>query len=92
MGFFRQEYWSGPLTTTFPTHLLWPAFPGSPFLLEAVGSSDHPAVSDEGPPTDVSATNLEAGLPRPLTLRGHGPAHDAARGALKATVWEQGQG
>ena len=49
-----------------PTHLSWPVSPGSPFLLEAVGSSDHPAVSDEGPPTDVSATNLEAGLPRPL--------------------------
>ena len=40
----------------------------------------------------MSATNLEAGLPRPLTLRGHGPAHDAARGALKATVWGQEQG
>lgn len=71
---------------------MWPVSPGSPFLLEAVGSSDHPAISDEGPPTDVSATNLEAGLPWPLTLRGHGPAHDAAQGALKATVWGQGQG
>lgn len=63
----------------------------SPVLLEAVGSCYHPAVSDEGAPTDVSAPNLEAGLPRPLALRGHGPTHNAAGGALEATVWGCGE-
>lgn len=64
----------------------------SPVLLEAVGCRDHPAVSDEGAPTDVSAPDLEAGLPWPLALRRHGPAHDAARGALEAAVWGWGRG
>lgn len=75
-------------------HLLCvhPHVPCSPVLLEAVGGCYDPAVRDERPPTDVSAPNLEAGLPGPLTLRRHGPAHDAAGGALKATVWGCGEG
>lgn len=73
------------LTVLVPTPSL------SPVLLEAVGCRDHPAVSDEGAPTDVSAPDLEAGLPWPLTLRRHGPAHNAARGALETTVWGWGK-
>lgn len=56
-----------------------------------MGSCYHPAVSDEGPPTDVSTPNLEAGLPWPLTLGGHGPTNNATGGALEATVWGWGQ-
>lgn len=51
-----------------PLYGLVPTPPPSPVFLEAVGGCDHPAVGDEGPPTDVAAPNLEAGLPRPLTL------------------------
>lgn len=64
-----------------------PSVVPSPVFLEAVGGCYDPAVSDESPPTDVSTPNLEAGLPWPLTLGGHGPAHNAAGGALEATVW-----
>lgn len=71
-----------PVPTSRPCGVL------SPVLLKAVGGRYDPAVSDESPPTDVSTPNLEAGLPRPLTLGGHGPAHNAAGGALEATVWE----
>lgn len=71
---------------------LGPRIPHSPVLLEAVGGRDHPAVSDERPPADVPAPNLEAGLPGPLALGRHGTAHYAARGALQATVWVCAQG
>lgn len=57
-----------------------------------MGSCYHPAVSDEGAPTDVSTPNLEAGLPWPLTLGGHGPTNNATGGALEATVWGWGAG
>lgn len=71
----------------FPTPTSRPCVLPSPVLLEAVGGCYDPTVSDESPPTDVSTPNLEAGLPWPLTLGGHGPAHNAAGGALEATVW-----
>ena len=95
---FLPAWISDPLST--PCHgLLYPVScglgahaPHSPVLLEAVSGCYHPAVSDQRPPTDVSAPNLEAGLPGPLALRRHGAAHYAAGGALEATVWVRGGG
>lgn len=74
------------LPRSFPMPIPRPCGVPSPVLLEAVGGRYDPAVSDESPPTDVSTPNLEAGLPWPLTLGGHGPAHNTAGEALEATV------
>ena len=74
------------LPRSFPMPIPRPCGVPSPVLLEAVGGRYDPAVSDESPPTDVSTPNLEAGLPLPLTLGGHGPAHNTAGEALEATV------
>lgn len=80
------EYGLHTLYMAFPLSTPRPCGVPSPVLLEAVGGRYNPAVSDESPPTDVSTPNLEAGLPWPLTLRGHDSAHNAAGGALEATV------
>lgn len=60
--------------------------------IKAMGSSENPAVSNDGPSTHMALgcqLHVKADLPGPLSPRGIGSSHDASAGFCRAH-WKEG--